>query len=54
MRTCDGHGDQMLVVYEGQDCPLCEAEARIGELEEANEELRDETTRLTAELDDRA
>lgn len=62
METCTGH-DDVVVVYDGHgyrhtQCPLCEAEAAIKELEDKVEEsafdidtLKDDVAELHSELE---
>lgn len=39
MNLCSRNHEE--ICFEGRDCPLCEAESRIEELEDALEELRE-------------
>lgn len=50
MQTCENH-NRCVVVYDSQNCPLCEAEDKVEMLEEDLVKANDDIDELRAELD---
>jgi peptidoglycan hydrolase CwlO-like protein len=55
--TCEQHGDEVVVVYNNNhsrsmNCPLCEAEAKVQDLQNQLGDVTDERDDLQKQVDD--
>ena len=57
LMTCEEHGDEVVVVYGNnysrtKNCPLCDTETKVADLEKQVEDLTDERDDLEKQVED--